>query len=165
MSDPNRYSGHGGYLVFVPYTPGTRDEGSDYYVVHNITYEPSVEGKTPEMTDSSSQGAADGIGKVSTAQVTAECNDDQEGALDLVGVAVLTRGNLYLRRGELEKFDLVQGCLWGGISRTNDNQEGGSPRVRLTFRYGRVATWGDKTALPTGLRGYLEGLDPPLLTP
>jgi hypothetical protein len=158
-----RYSGHGGYGVFVWVNSSSV---TVYTVVHNITYELRGELKAPEHTDSRDQGWASGLGKVATAEVTLECNDDDTAAMDFVGVPMGQRGDLYMRRGELERFDAITTTTWMGLpGRTNDNMEGGTPRVRYRFMYGILTTWVAKASLPAGLRSYLQGLTPPLLTP
>lgn len=148
----SRYSGHGGYAVFVYL--------DNYYVIHNITNEPSYMAKVVENTDSRNGGWTSGVAKVAQAMANFEVNDDSTAALDLSGLPIGVSGTLFIRRGELERFDRIVGAIWGGVSRTNDNMEGGTPRTRLQFQHGVATTWLAKSALPAGLQSFLvsEGL-------
>lgn len=147
-----RYSGHGGYAVFVV--------SDNYYVIHNVTHEPNYRGNIVRNTDSRNQGWTSGICKVADVTVGFDVNDDSTAALDLSGLPIGISGDLYIRRGELERFDRVTGTIWGGVSRSNNNEEGGTPRCRLNFETGVATTWLTKSALPAGLQAYLisEGL-------
>jgi len=123
-----KVSGHGGYWV---------RQGTPNVIVHNSQWTLVTEAVIDDVTDSSSEGVAEGMPIIVKVQsLEMEVPEDDVAypqALGLTEGAVL---NFWLKRGALSQWDKVDGTIVRSVRVTNDQQR--ARRVQVVCEYGRL---------------------------
>ncbi|HEY1191554.1 MAG TPA: hypothetical protein VGE74_28235 [Gemmata sp.] len=124
----SKISGHGGYLILAGEGGNSR--------VENSTYESDVDAIIDDVTDSGSEGAAEGLPimyKVNALVMEVFDTTDANFAIAL-GITEGQIVNLWAKRGAAATGDLFEGTIVRNVH--TSNPQTATRRIRITCEYG-----------------------------
>lgn len=138
-------SAHGGWIVV--------EDGTDYFILDNTSYDYNVTAIESDVTTSASAGWKQSITVLkSVDSISVSMPYDSAADLEIVGIALGGIVNLHCKKGANSKYDIFNGTHFQGLSQTINNSDGEPIRRVYTFVKGALTS---NASAESGVTTYL----------